>query len=279
MNEILMTALASALTTALEALAAAQEGRRSRLPAAIMDDQPEQGQGGNAAHGARRKKILRLEAETHALLTEPAVEVDAAPLAEVEAVVAAEEVEVLPVADAQPALLRFPCPCPQRPSGCCAVRRTGPLYAADRAQGLPGGEWQPQRLPAPWRGVVEHIYALLVLRGLRRQDTPPQPKLGQGRRQALLHHGSAFQTQGQQTGQHFVFGQRPLPTVSGGHRVEASAWTSLQDRQGLQAGRSGPAAARSCRRSRLASGTLSRRAAWAFLVTGLRQGWRLADPK
>lgn len=70
MNEALMTALAETLIAAEEALDAAQAGRfdEARRLLVIVDEGIESGQGGNAAHAARRRKILRLESEVRALL-------------------------------------------------------------------------------------------------------------------------------------------------------------------------------------------------------------------
>jgi hypothetical protein len=167
MNEALMTALASALTAVEEALAAAQEGRadEARALLAIMDEQLEQGQGGNAAHSARRKKILRLEAQTRDLLPEPAV------VAELEAVVATEaegvsvvtdvqpvidgaepdasvaDEEAEPVADAQPAPAPAPIPLP--------MPTEAPLPAAvadaspDAPEAVPAPSRAPRNVAAP----------------------------------------------------------------------------------------------------------------------------------
>ncbi|SMB86367.1 hypothetical protein SAMN00790413_03787 [Deinococcus hopiensis KR-140] len=79
MNEALMTALASAL----EARVAVDAGRfdEARQLLVIMDEHLDQGQGGNAAHSARRKKILRLESEVRDLL--PAAETPTAKAAPV----------------------------------------------------------------------------------------------------------------------------------------------------------------------------------------------------
>lgn len=73
MNETIMTALGTAVTTLTAALEAAQAGRsdEARELLATADRHLEEGQGGNAAHAARRRKALRLEAEVRALLPEP----------------------------------------------------------------------------------------------------------------------------------------------------------------------------------------------------------------
>ncbi|KQR37807.1 hypothetical protein [Deinococcus sp. Leaf326] len=77
MNEA-MNALAEAVTAAEEALEAAKAGRwaEARTLLGIMDSALERGEGGNATHASRRRKILRLEAEVHeALKAEPVAEV------------------------------------------------------------------------------------------------------------------------------------------------------------------------------------------------------------
>lgn len=70
MNETIMTALAEALTAVTEAQEAATEGRfaEARDLLTIMEEKLAEGEGGNAAHAARRRKILRLEAEVRAVL-------------------------------------------------------------------------------------------------------------------------------------------------------------------------------------------------------------------
>lgn len=77
MNEIIMTALAEALTAVTEAGEAAADGRftEARDLLAIMEEKLAEGEGGNAAHAARRRKILRLEAEVRAALPKTTAEV------------------------------------------------------------------------------------------------------------------------------------------------------------------------------------------------------------
>ncbi|GAA4015917.1 hypothetical protein GCM10022631_30240 [Deinococcus rubellus] len=78
MNETIQSALATAVTAATEALEAAQQGQlnEARELLAIVDEQLALGEGGNAAAAARRKKILRLQAETQALLDAALVELE-----------------------------------------------------------------------------------------------------------------------------------------------------------------------------------------------------------
>ncbi|CAM3264841.1 hypothetical protein DESA109040_05745 [Deinococcus saxicola] len=73
MNETIMTALGHAVTTLTTALKVAQAGRidETRELLIAAESHLEEGQGGNAAHAARRRKALRLEAEVRALLPEP----------------------------------------------------------------------------------------------------------------------------------------------------------------------------------------------------------------
>lgn len=80
MNEAIMTALGNAITTLTAALEAAQAGQLVEACELLTaaEGHLEAGQGGNAAHAARRRKALRLEAEVRALLPEPEA---AAPLA------------------------------------------------------------------------------------------------------------------------------------------------------------------------------------------------------
>ncbi|AZI44004.1 hypothetical protein EHF33_13840 [Deinococcus psychrotolerans] len=85
MNDTLKTALATAVTAATEALEAAQQDRftEARELLSIVAEQLALGEGGNAAAAARRKKILRLQAETQALIDAAPVEtelVEAAPV-------------------------------------------------------------------------------------------------------------------------------------------------------------------------------------------------------
>lgn len=80
MNETLKTALATAVTAATEALEAARQDRLSEARTLLItvDEQLAVGEGGNAAAAARRGKILRLQAETQALLdAQPPVEITA----------------------------------------------------------------------------------------------------------------------------------------------------------------------------------------------------------
>ncbi len=73
MNETIMTALGTAVTTFTAAMEAAQAGRiqEARELLIAAEGHLQEGQGGNAAHAARRRKALRLEAEVRALLPEP----------------------------------------------------------------------------------------------------------------------------------------------------------------------------------------------------------------
>ncbi|MFC6662870.1 hypothetical protein [Deinococcus multiflagellatus] len=70
MNEALMTALGEAKTAATEAKTAAEAGnfKEARTLLEIMEERLEEGKGGNAAHAARRRAILKLEAEVRAIL-------------------------------------------------------------------------------------------------------------------------------------------------------------------------------------------------------------------
>ncbi len=128
MNNTTQTALATAITAATEALEAAQTGQlnQARELLTTMDEQLALGEGSNAA-AARRKKILRLQAETQALL-------DAAPLeAElVEAAPVEPQPVALPTKEAQvnaPANLPLPAQLPLWP--------TPPLRRPTRPLGRP----------------------------------------------------------------------------------------------------------------------------------------------
>ncbi|MFC3833414.1 hypothetical protein [Deinococcus rufus] len=121
MNETIKSALASALTAVSEALAAAQSGNIKDAAAllTIMDEHLELGQGGNAAAAQRRAKILRLEAQTRALLPTP----DAAE----EPVPADPE----PDADVAPATVPFPAPhAPVEPRPAAEVAPASPQPAS-----------------------------------------------------------------------------------------------------------------------------------------------------
>ena len=149
MNEIIQSALSTAVTAATEALEAAQQGQltEARQLLAIVDEQLALGEGGNAAAASRRKKILRLQAETQALL-------DAAPVdaAQVEAeLVEAAPVEPEPVslpAEEAPveAPANLPLPAPLPPVADAAAERAdkaprkvaAPVYLTPEAWGRVG---------------------------------------------------------------------------------------------------------------------------------------------
>lgn len=153
MNEALMTALAETVIAAEEALDAAKDGRvdEARRLLVIVDEGMESGQGGNAAHAARRKKILRLESETRALLKaagfDDAMVPDAAPT---EVPAEPEVTPAAPVTDAAPEAQDAPEPATEleQPTAEEAAPEEMPLPAAELPVAAPESEEAPAALAA-----------------------------------------------------------------------------------------------------------------------------------
>ena len=146
MNEELMTALAETVIAAEEALDAAKNGRvdEARRLLVIVDEGIENGQGGNATHAARRRKILRLESETRALLpVEEAPAPEAAP-----ADAPAEIAPAAPVTEPEPEAQNAPEPAaePEQPTPEEAAPAEMPLPAAELPVSAPASEEAPAAL-------------------------------------------------------------------------------------------------------------------------------------